>query len=72
MPGGRLQGYSPILNLLLRWENRQLRWHNPETGQRLATFSDERARADREREVRRQAEVRSRELQARLDRMGDQ
>ena len=41
-----LQGYSPVLNLLLRWENGQLRWHNPQTGQHIATFADAQARAD--------------------------
>ena len=41
-----LQGYSPVLNLLLRWENGELRWHNPQTGQHIATFADAQARAD--------------------------
>ena len=58
MPGGILQGYSPILNLLMRWENGQLRWHNPQTGEHIATFATERRRADREREARLRAEVR--------------
>ena len=68
-----LQGYSPVLNLLLRWENGELRWHNPQTGQHIATFADAQARADlaedlasraaaranRERAARRQAETRA-------------
>ena len=58
LPGGILQGYSPILNLLMRWENGQLRWHNPQTGEHIATFATERRRADREREARLRAEVR--------------
>ena len=41
-----LQGYSPVLNLLLRWENGELRWHDPATGQHIATFADAQARAD--------------------------
>ena len=42
-----LQGYSPVLNLLLRWENGELRWHDPATGRHIATFADAQARADR-------------------------
>ena len=82
MPGGILQGYSPILNLLMRWENGQLRWHNPQTGEHIATFAterlranraevraeDERARADREREARLRAEVRAERSDARAER----
>ena len=41
-----LQGYSQVLNLLLRWENGELRWHDPATGQHIATFADAQARAD--------------------------
>ena len=41
-----LQGYSPVLNLLLRWENGELRWHDPATGRHIATFADAQARAD--------------------------
>ena len=88
-----LQGYSQVLNLILRWENGELRWHNPQTGQHIATFADVQARADlaedlasreraarrqaedradRERAARLQAEARARELEARLEGMGDQ
>ena len=56
---GVLQGYSRVLNLLLRWENGQLRWHDPETGRHIATFEDER-------EARIRAEARVRELEQRL------
>ena len=38
-----LQGYSAALNLNLRWENGQLGWHDPATGQHIATFESERA-----------------------------
>ena len=68
-----LQGHSQVLNLLLRWENGELRWHDPATGQHIATFADAQARADlaedrasraaaranRERAARRQAEERA-------------
>ena len=55
---GVLQGYSPALNLHLRWENGQLKWHDPTTGRHITTLADERARADREQEARIQAEIR--------------
>ena len=29
LPDGVLQGYSAALNLYLRWEQGQLRWHDP-------------------------------------------
>ncbi len=81
---GSLQGYSPTLNLYLRWERSELVFHDPATGQRIATFEDERARADSaeaelslEREARSieqaraaAAEARVRELEERLHRQG--
>ena len=45
---GRGQGYSPLLNLSIRCENRELEWQDPDTGQLIATFMDERARAGAE------------------------
>ena len=60
MPGGILQGYSPILNLLLRWESGELRWHDPVTGEHIATFASERLRANR-------AEVRAEDERVRAD-----
>ena len=59
---GTLQGYSAALNLHLRWEAGQLRWHDPATGRHIVTLEDERARADR-------AEARARELEAELRRL---
>ena len=65
---GIVQGYSRALNLHLRWENGQLKWHDPETGRHIVTFDDERARANRERlgrlwerDARIQAEAEARE-----------
>ena len=49
---GALQGYSPMLDLYLRWERGELALIDPATGRRIATFEDERDRADREREAR--------------------
>ena len=56
---GVLQGYSQVLNLNLRWEHGQLRWHDPATGRHIVTLNDERARAD-------QAEARVQELEEEL------
>ena len=58
---GILQGYSRVLNLLIRWEHGGLGWHDPETGHHIATFQQERARADT-------AEARVRELEEELRR----
>ena len=70
---GTLQGYSAALNLHLRWENGQLGWFDPETGEHIATFESERegraaaeAERDAEREARLAAEARVRELEERL------
>ena len=60
LPDGVLQGYSAELDLYLRWERGQLRLHDPATGQHIATFEGERARADSER-----ARAESAERQAR-------
>ena len=49
LPDGDLQGYSTVLDLYLRWEQRELVFYNPDTGQRIATLEDERARTDSER-----------------------
>ena len=46
LPDGTLQGYSAVLNLYLRWDEGQLRWHDPATGRHIVTLEDERARAD--------------------------
>ena len=56
---GVLQGHSRALNLLIRWDRGQLGWHDPETGQHIATFTQERARADAEREAHMDAEARA-------------
>ena len=61
-----LQGYSEALGLYLRWERGELGWYDPATGQHIATFDTERARADAERAARLQAEERIRQLEARL------
>ena len=63
---GVLQGYSEALNLYLRWEQGQLRLHDPATGRHIARFEDERARADMEQEARiAEREARIEETEAR-------
>ena len=61
-----LQGYSDVLGLYLRWERGELGWYDPATGQHIATFDTERARADRAEARADRAEARIRELEARL------
>ena len=72
---GVLQGYSSVLNLLIRWDHGQLCWHDPETGDHIVRYEDLQARAesaeeqtDIEREARMAAEARVRELEAELER----
>ena len=69
LPGGVLQGYSAALNLHLRWDNRQLVWHDPATGRRIVTLDDERTRADTAEARSNEAEARNRELEAELNRL---
>ena len=80
---GVLQGHSAALNLLLRSDNGALGWYDPATGEHIATFDSERARADREwadrvraevradreQAAREQAEARVRELEEQLQRL---
>ena len=67
-----LQGYSAALNLYLRWEAGRLGWHDPATGEHIPTYESLRARADRERAARIQAEARIRELENELHRLRNQ
>ena len=65
---GVFQGYSAALNLIIRWENSQLRWHDPATGEHIPTFERERGgriAAEAERDA---ARARIRELEAELKR----
>ena len=71
LPDGSLQGYSPTLNLYLRWERGQLVFCDLETGQPIATFSSERERAEQERETRLRAEARADTAEARVRELED-
>ena len=71
---GVLQGYSSVLNLLLRWDQGKLGWHDPETGQHIVRYEDLEVRAESaeasagtEREARMAAEARVRELEAEME-----
>ena len=79
---GVLQGYSAALNLLIRWDQGELEWHDPATGRHITTFTDERAarlRAEAELRAERAAriaesaaaEARVRQLEAELRRLRD-
>ena len=59
-----LRGRSAILQLDLRWEHGQLKWHDPETGRHIATYDDQVARAERERAGRVAAEARAVQAEA--------
>ena len=67
-----LQGYSTVLNVLIRWEHGELRWHDPETGQDIPTFRQEReARVAAEARLAEQ-EARVRQLEAELARRDEE
>ena len=63
LPEGNLQGYSPVLDLYLRWESGELVFYDPATGRPIATLEDERA-------ARLVAEARVRELEELLRHQG--
>ena len=64
---GALQGYSAVLNLLIRWDNGHLRWYNPETNEEVPTFEQERQARIRAENRADGAEERVRELEAQLE-----
>ena len=62
-----LRGYSPALNLHLRWERGVLSWYDPATERHIVTFDDLQERVDQERAARLQTEARLQaEREARL------
>ncbi len=67
LPDGSLQGYSPGLNLYLRWVAGILVFYDPATVQPIASLESEQARAEMERQAREAAEARIRELEAMLN-----
>ena len=79
LPDGSLRGHSAVLNLYLRWADRDLLWCDPATGEPIASLEsirraldeERRARAQ-ERQARIQAEARVRELEDRLQQLRDE
>ena len=74
--GSALEGYSVALNLNRRWHDGRLGFHDPATGEHIATFESEQlarsaaeAAHSAERETRAAAEARARELEAELRRV---
>ena len=70
---GILQGYSPALNLIIRWEHGRLTWWDPHTEAPILSYEDQRGRADQadaraeaEREARIQAEERAQRMEEEL------
>ena len=66
---GVVQGYSPVLDLIIRWDHGQLVWIDPATNAPILTYEDQRDRADAEREARIRAEARVRELEDEMRRL---
>ncbi len=66
LPDDTLEGNCEALGLNLRWKSGRLGWHDPINGRHIATFEDERARAERAELRAETAEARIRELEERL------
>ena len=71
-----LQGYSPILNLIIRWDHGELVWIDPATEAPILTYEDQEeranlaeAQADAERDARLRAEDRAKALEEELNRI---
>ena len=66
-----MQGYRSVLDLYPSWEQEELAWIDPATGQPIATVEDERSRPAREREARieqLEAHIEEREARAAAER----
>ena len=59
LDNGSLQGYSPVLDIYIRWEHHQLKFYDPATNEPIASLDTERARANAERRARIAAESRA-------------
>ena len=60
---GVVQGYSPVLNLIVRWDHGRLVWVDPATQRPILTYEDQESRA------RFEAEARVRELEEEIRRL---
>ena len=61
------RGYSEVLGLWVYWDERQLRWFDPETGAFLRTHDEEYARAELEAYERQRAELRAESAETRAE-----
>ena len=66
LPDDVLQGYSPTLNLLLRWEHGDLAFYDPATERHIVTYDDLQERVNQERAARLEAEARANAAEARI------
>ena len=66
-----IQGRSEALGLILRWDQGQLAWIDPETNEHIPTFDGEREGRLAAEAAQRAAEARVRELEAELRRLRD-
>ncbi len=64
---GSLQGYSPALDVYIRWEHHQLVFYDPATDAPIASLATERARADDERRARIEAQAQANAERIRAD-----
>ena len=67
-----VQGFSNALNLYLRWEDGELVFIDPGTNNPILTYQDQKARADNEAALRRQAEESNRRLEEEVRRLRGQ
>ncbi len=65
-------GYSAVLNILVRWDNGQLRWFDPETNEEVPTFDQEREGRLAEQEARIRAEARAEIAEARVRKLEEE
>ena len=79
LPDGGLRGHSAIRNVELRWTDGRLGWHDPDTGEHVATLeslrrslAEERRSLAEERQARIEAEARVQELEAQLRQLRQQ
>ena len=68
---GVVQGYSLVLNLIIRWDHGRLVWIDPATETPILTYEDQKHRADAESAARIQAEARVRALEEEVRQLRD-
>ena len=64
-----LQGYSPVLNLIIRWDHGHLAWIDPATEAPILTSEDQQARAEQAETRAKLAEAQVREMEEELRRL---